>query len=206
MQFKFIAYEACDWERIVLRINIWCVNIWNQNIWLCKYLEPKSQHWGLGKHIWLESLMKSCCRKLIFWTPKTLFNEGSIMFYFQHKLDSTPFPWISERVSNKQSFFIWYWPGITRSRSDYVSRGRSSGDCISRVTQIRLTSPESSKPDHLLGNKITQPLTSPELLNQTIHPPSYKKFWHTCIITPGPPCAKVPKLICISWVVTWVEG
>ena len=40
--------------------------------------------------------------------------------------------------------------------------------------------------------------TPRELLNQTIHPPSYKKFWHTCIITPDPPCAKVPKLFCIS--------
>ena len=45
-----------------------------------------------------------------------------------------------------------------------------------------------------------------ELLNQTIHPPSYKKFWHTCIITPDPLCAKVPKLICISHVVNRVEG
>ena len=120
---------------------------------------------------------------------------------------------------------------ITRTSFCYVSRG----DCISQVTQIRLTSPELSKPDNLKTNKITQPLhlpsylnqtirlpsyqirpyasrvtkldhTSPELMNKTIHPPSYEKFWHTCIITPDPLCAKVPKLICISHVVNRVEG
>ena len=157
---------------------------------------------------------------------------------------------------------------ITRTSFCYVSRG----DCISRVTEIRLTSPELSKADNIKTNKITQPLHlpsylnqtirlpsyhnqtirlpsywirpytprvmksfgtpallpqtplcrvcqnilaihlpsyqigPPELMNQTIHLPSYEKFWHTCIITPDPLCAKVPKLICISRVVTWVEG
>ena len=33
-----------------------------------------------------------------------------------------------------------------------------------------------------------------ELLNQTIHPPSYKKFWHTCIITPDPPMCQSAKI------------
>ena len=68
--------------------------------------------------------------------------------------------------------------GITRSWSDYVSRERQPGDCISRVTQIRLTSPESSKPDNLFKNKITQPLTSPEFPESDHVPPELPKPDH----------------------------
>ena len=67
---------------------------------------------------------------------------------------------------------------ITRSWSDYVSRERQPGDCISRVTQIRLTSPESSKPDNLFKNKITQPLTSPEFPESDHVPPELPKPDH----------------------------
>ena len=63
---------------------------------------------GLWKGIWSESLMKSVLRKLIFWTPKTLFNEGSIMFYIQHKLDWSPFHIFSNTVSN-ECYYLTPW-------------------------------------------------------------------------------------------------
>ena len=60
---------------------------------------------------------------------------------------------------------------ITRTGFHDVSRVSSPVDRTSRVSQIRLTSPEKSKPDNLYKNKITQPLTSAKFSESDHTPP-----------------------------------
>ena len=84
--------------------------VWGFNMQEYMRMCSKAALWteGLWKGIWSESLMKSVLRKLIFWTPKTLFNEGSIMFYIQHKLDWSPFHILSNTVSN-ECYYLRPW-------------------------------------------------------------------------------------------------
>ena len=70
---------------------------------------------------------------------------------------------------------------ITRSRSDFVSRGSPPGQCIPRVPNIRPTSPELYKADHLYQNKITKPLKSPEFPESDQAPPEGLKPNYLCI-------------------------
>ena len=73
---------------------------------------------------------------------------------------------------------VFFFLRKTRSRYDYVSRGRAPSHDISRGGQIIPTSLEEVKPDHVNLNKITQPLTSHEVAQSDHTPHEGPKPYH----------------------------
>ena len=198
----FFQYNAIEGHH---NRNITTHSVW---IWVTSLINPHL--WCNATHWDLMHCVRFTCYVLLFWPMKRLF---FINWPYKtcSRFDTSP------KENSPWETYGFPWEKLChRGRRRLLPRDLTSpkGKKQTEPTspkepsnQTICTSPKGLPPNytnvsqddklnHLPRNK-TKP---------SHHLPSYQKFLAHLHYYPRPPCAKVPKFICISRVVTWVEG